>query len=184
VVYGGATYGTTGQNNLKGTGRANVIYGFAGNDRLNGAGGNDTLLGGDGNDVLLGGAGNDYLLGETGSDTYTGGAGRDRFVFDIGKAFDARLMGLDRITDFRRVQDKIVLDKTTFTAITGQRVSFASVGTIAQAEASNALIAYIRSTGALFYNPNGTAAGFGNGGQFAALLNRANLLASDFVVQA
>lgn len=184
VIYGGATYGTTGQNNLKGTGKANVIYGFAGDDRFNGAGGNDTLLGGDGNDVMLGGAGIDYLLGEAGTDTYTGGAGRDRFVFDIGKAFDARLIGIDRITDFRRTQDKIVLDKTTFTAIAGQRISFASVGTVAQAETSTALVAYIRSTGALFYNPNRNQAGFGSGGQFADLQNGLNLVASDFVVQA
>jgi Ca2+-binding RTX toxin-like protein len=184
VIYGGAIYGTTGQNDQRGTSRANVIYGFAGNDRLNGAGGNDTLLGGDGKDVMLGGAGIDYLLGETGADTYTGGAGRDRFIFDIGRAFDARLMSIDQITDFRRVQDKIVLDKTTFTAITGQRTSFASVATVAQAETSSSLITYIRQTGALFYNPNRNQAGFGSGGQFADLQNGLNLVASDFVVQA
>jgi Ca2+-binding RTX toxin-like protein len=185
VIYGGATYGTTGRDTLNGNARANVIYGFAGNDRLSGGARNDTLLGGDGNDVLLGDTSNDYLVGEVGTDKLTGGLGGDRFIFDIGRNFRAGLMGVDSITDFRRNQgDMIVLNTTTFAALTGKSLNFESVGTVAQAATSRALITYIRQTGALFYNPNRNQAGFGSGGQFADLQNGLNLVASDFVIQA
>jgi len=63
-------------------------------------------------------------------------------------------------------------------------VSFQAVRTVAQAKISPALITYIQSTGALFYNQNGAAGGFGKGGQFADLNNGLKLAASDFVIQA
>jgi hypothetical protein len=43
------------------------------------------------------------------------------------------------------------------------------VATDALAAVSDAFITYSSSTGNLFYNANGTAAGFGTGGQFAKL---------------
>lgn len=92
-------------------------------------------------------------------------------------------MSIDVITDFQR-PDKIVLDRTTFTALRGNRPSFQAVETIAQAKNSRALITYVRSTGALSYNQNGRTPGFGQGGQFADFKNGLNLGASDFIVQA
>ncbi|MEH1862644.1 MAG: hypothetical protein V7L21_32625 [Nostoc sp.] len=39
-------------------------------------------------------------------------------------------------------------------------------------------------SGQLFYNQNGSTAGFGSGGQFATLTGAPTLTASDFVLQA
>lgn len=159
------------------------LTGTNGRDRLTGDAGNNVLTGLGGNDILNGEAGRDRLIGEIGKDTLTGGADADQFVFDIGRGFKRSLMGIDVITDFQR-PDKIALDRTTFTALRGNRVSFQSVKTVAQAKNSRALITYVRSTGALFYNQNGKAQGFGQGGQFADFKNGLNLAASDFIVQA
>lgn len=159
------------------------LTGTNGRDRLTGDAGNNVLTGLGGNDILNGRAGRDRLIGGMGKDTLTGGADADQFVFDIGRRFNLSLMGIDVITDFQR-PDKIVLDRTTFKALQGNRVSFQSVKTVAQAKSSKSLITYVRSTGALFYNQNGKASGFGQGGQFADFKNGLNLAASDFIVQA
>ncbi|MBD2090623.1 hyalin [Microcoleus sp. FACHB-1515] len=159
------------------------LTGTNGSDNLTGGTGDDVLTGLGGNDILNGGAGQDRLIGGMGKDTLTGGADADQFVFDIGRSFSRSLMGVDVITDFQR-PDKIVLDRTTFTVLRGNRPSFQSVKTVAQAGSSRALITYVRSTGALFYNQNGRASGFGQGGQFADFKNGLNLGASDFIVQA
>ena len=52
------------------------------------------------------------------------------------------------------------------------------------AATSNALIVYNPVLGSLFYNQNGAAAGFGTGGEFAAvsIINAPTLVASDFIV--
>ncbi|WP_277926227.1 MULTISPECIES: calcium-binding protein [Nostoc] len=151
-----------------------------GNDLLRGDAGNDTLIGGAGNDTLVGGAGNDVL---------TGGSGADSFVYNTDAAYNNTAIGKDAIADFTHSQnDKIVLDKTTFTAITsnaGTGFSNASDFAIASLGAlSSAVIVYNSVTGELFYNPNGSAVGFGNGGLFATLKDAPTLTASDFVVQA
>jgi len=158
------------------------LTGTNGRDRLTGDTGDDVLTGLGGNDILNGEAGRDRLIGGIGKDTLTGGADADQFVFDIGRSFKQSPIGVDVITDFQR-PDKIVLDRTTFTALRGNRASFQSVKTVGKAQNSRALITYIRSTGALFYNQNGKAPGFGQGGQFADFKNGLNLAASDFIVQ-
>lgn len=86
------------------------------------------------------------------------------------------------ITGFAPGEDKIILDRTTFTRLTGSALrpkQFASVRTVKQARRSHALITYVRSTGALFYNENGVGAGFGKGGQFADLTNGLALSRND-----
>lgn len=176
--------GYGGNDRLFGRGGNDILSGGVGNDALFGEAGNDTLLGEDGIDNLVGGDGNDSLNGGKGIDTLKGDAGRDRFIFDIGQPFNRVLMGNDRIIDFQPGQDSIVLDRTTFTAFLSNRPSFAAVPNLTQAQRSGALITYIQSTGALFYNQNGAAPGFGTGGQFATLQNLPILGASSFVVQA
>ena len=47
---------------------------------------------------------------------------------------------------------------------------------------STAYILYSSSTGNLFYNENGAAAGLGNGGQFAILRDVPNLDAASFAI--
>jgi Ca2+-binding RTX toxin-like protein len=156
-----------------------------------GEGGNDLLYGGDGKDTLIGGTGRDTLVGGAGNDSLTGGAGSDRFLYDTGAAFTTASVGRDVITDFVHNTDKIVLDKTTFTVISsavGTSFSFASefaiVGSDAAAATSSADIIYNSVNGNLFYNPNGSASGFGSGGLFATLTGHPTLSATDFVIQA
>ncbi|CAD5955919.1 hypothetical protein PCC9214_02862 [Planktothrix tepida] len=56
--------------------------------------------------------------------------------------------------------------------------------TDALAATSAADIVYNTATGGLFYNQNGTAAGFGTGSQFLTLTNKPALTATQFVIQA
>jgi len=174
------TYSGIERFNLKGTSRSDLLQGGAGNDTLIGEAGNDTLIGGAGDDTLIGGAGNDIL---------TGSMGNDRFLYDTNAAFVASAVGIDTITDFSVGFDKIVLDKTTFTALAstagngfnmGQE--FAIVGSDAAAATSSALIVYSSASGSLFYNQNASLAGFGTGAQFATLTGIPVISASDFVI--
>ena len=142
------------------------ILGTQSRDSLTGSSDADILSGNGGKDKLIGNGGNDDLNGGGGNDRLTGDAGRDRFLFQSGAAFQ-KSGGIDTIADFKRAQDKIVLARKTFPML--RNLSFSTVKSAAEAQASPALITYVRSTGQLFYNPNGEAAGFGNGGQFAVI---------------
>jgi Ca2+-binding RTX toxin-like protein len=197
-------YGGDGNDWLDGSYDNDTLYGGSGNDTLGnsvvpepgddlmyGEGGNDQLYGGDGNDTLIGGTGNDTLVGGAGNDRLTGNSGNDRFVYDTNAAFTTASIGVDVISDFIHNSDKIVLDKTTFTAIssavgTGFSIAreFAIVGSDAAAATSSADIIYNSVNGNLFYNPNGSASGFGTGGLFATLTGHPTLSATDFVIQA
>ncbi|AUB41511.1 Ca2+-binding protein, RTX toxin-related [Nostoc flagelliforme CCNUN1] len=167
----------------------NKITGFDNsNDVINGQGGNDIINGLSGNDLLRGDAGNDILIGGAGNDTFVGGVGADKFLYNTGAVFVSSAVGVDAISDFQHCQgDKIILDKTTFNAITsaaGTGFSNASDFKITSSVAtSTAKIVYDPVSGQLFYNQNGSAAGFGNGGLFATLTG-APMTTSDFVLQA
>ncbi|MGL5836381.1 MAG: M10 family metallopeptidase C-terminal domain-containing protein, partial [Waterburya sp.] len=159
-------------------------------DLLIGNTGNDTVTGGAGNDTMTGGYGGDLLAGGTGNDVMTGGASSDRFVYNSNAAFISSAIGIDQITDFVSGTDKIVLDKTTFTALTsiagnGFNLAneFAVVGTDAAASTSNALIVYSSETDNLFYNQNGVTSDLGSGAQLATLSGITTLSPSDFELQ-
>jgi Ca2+-binding RTX toxin-like protein len=183
--------GNTLNNTLVGNSIHNQIDGGVGNDMLFGNSGNDTMTGGVGNDVMSGGYGNDLLTGGAGNDIMTGAFAGDRFIYDTNAVFTASAVGIDRITDFVSGTDKIVLDKTTFTAL-GSVVGggfnlateFAVVGSDASAATADALIAYSSETGNLFYNQDGVTAGLGSGAQLATLTGIPALSANDFVLQA
>ncbi|OYD94704.1 hypothetical protein CDG76_15020 [Nostoc sp. 'Peltigera membranacea cyanobiont' 210A] len=184
----------------------NNITGFDNsNDVINGQGGNDTINGLSGNDLLRGGTGNDILIGGAGNDTLAGGAGADRFLYNTNAAFTLTAVGVDAISDFNSSQgDKIILDKTTFNAFPlllsetlRERVAVGIASTAGTSfsnasdfkittsgETSTAKIVYDAVSGQLFYNQNGSAAGFGSGGLFATLTGAPTLTASDFVLQA
>ncbi|MBG1270123.1 beta strand repeat-containing protein, partial [Nostoc sp. WHI] len=168
----------------------NHIAGFNNsNDVINGQGGNDVINGLSGNDLLRGGAGHDKLIGGAGHDTLVGGAGADKFLYNTNASFTSAAVGVDTIADFKHSQgDKIILDKTTFNAIAsaaGTGFSNASDFKITSlGGASSAVIVYDAVSGQLFYNSNGSAAGFGSGGLFATLTGAPTLTASDFVLQA
>lgn len=185
---------------------SDVINGQGGNDRIEGLSGSDTLRGGLGNDTLTGGLGTDELIGNNGNDSLlggysndilTGGSGADRYVFDINTRFTLLLTpGIDTLTDFNQAEsDRIVLDKSTFTALqsgVGRGFSrseeFAIVTSDAAVPTSRALIVYNSTNGKLFYNQDGSRTGFpsglGSGGQFAILANTPLLSATSFEIQA
>jgi Ca2+-binding RTX toxin-like protein len=170
---------------------SHLVDGGAGNDRLNGYGGNDILIGGQGNDTINGNKGNDVVTGGAGNDSLLNYDGSDQDVFDIGTTFSASSIGVDSILGFTVGADKIVLDKTTFTALksaVGNGFSiaseFARVTNDAQAYSSGALIVFNSANGKLFYNQNGTSGGLGSGGQFAAISSASSLGGTDFIIRA
>ncbi len=200
--------GGIGDDGIFGGEGIDLVNGNQGNDAINGNQGNDIVRGGKGDDLVRGGKdndmvygdlGNDNVFGDNGEDTVTGGGGNDsvtggmgsdRFLFDTNAVFSADSMGVDILTDFVAGTDKIVLDQTTFTALTNSAIgvlqasNFAVVSTDANAAVSGALIVYNSATGGLFYNQNGAAEGFGTGAQFARLTGNPVVSASDFIVQA
>jgi Ca2+-binding RTX toxin-like protein len=143
------------------------------------------------NNKITGNIAANTLDGAAGNDTLTGGQSSDRFLYNTNTAFTSSAVGIDTITDFAVGSDKILLDKTTFTAlqsVAGNGFSvvsdFAIVSADSLAGASSGLIVYSSASDNLFYNPDGTTAGLASGGQFATLSGIASLNASDFEIQA
>ena len=183
----------TVNSNLKLTLSANNVIenvvGGNGSDRLIGNSLNNTLDGGTGNDVLTGGSGADTLIGGSGNDILTGGADSDRFLYSSGRAFTSSDFGSDILTDFTSGSDKLVLSKNTFTALSSivgnglsQASNFTTVDDDDLAATSNAFLVYSRSSGSLYYNQNGNAAGLGTGAEFINLLNIPTLTTTDFTI--
>ncbi|NET26453.1 DUF4347 domain-containing protein [Okeania sp. SIO1I7] len=182
--------GRGGDDQIIGSRGSDFLYGKDGDDTLEGRQDNDFLFGGNGNDSLIGGQGRDRFNGGAGDDTLTGGASIDRFIFNTTQEFTPADFGIDTITDFVPQQDKILLDKSTFTAITSDSgtgfsvdAEFAIVSSDSDAEISEAVIVYNSNNGKLFYNANGTAAEFGSGGEFVNLTNTASISEDDFLLR-
>ena len=168
--------------------RSSISFSLAGSAGLLGAVENLTLIGsgaigGTGNalrntitgngaaNVLDGGLGNDYLQG---------GLGNDVFVF--GTALDSAA-NLDSIGDFANAagnNDSFRLDEAIFTALALGALDPLSFRNGAAAADGNDFIVYDRATGALSYDADGNGAGLAV--QFATLLNKPLLTASDFSV--
>jgi hypothetical protein len=94
---------------------------------------------------------------------------------------------LDIVNDFVVGTDKIILNKTTFTAlatVAGGNLGseFAIVTSRTAAEASSALIVYNSVTGGLLYNQNGADAGLGSGARFAILSANLTLTAANITL--
>ncbi|NET75152.1 MULTISPECIES: FG-GAP-like repeat-containing protein [Okeania] len=188
-----------GDDTVNGGSGADQIIGGRGNDLLRGNDGNDTLegrpgfdilLGGNGDDILTGGIGRDRLNGGAGNDTLTGGASIDRFIFNTNQEFETPTIGIDTITDFDVQRDLILLDKKTFTALESDagegfsvETDFAIVESDDAVATNGAFIVYNSASGALFYNPNGSESGLGDGAQFAVLNNDASLEANNFQIR-
>lgn len=178
--------GNSANNVLSGQGGNDTIAGGAGNDTITGGVGNDNLNGGAGNDNINGGAGDDTLAGGTGNDILIDGDGNDRFLFNTAVAAN----NIDTVSNLSVGSDKIVLDKTIFSALATApggvllATDFAIVNNNVAAALSADEIVYNRQNGDLFYNPNGAAPGFGvGGGQFATLTGSPNNVSNtDFLV--
>ncbi len=159
-------YGGYGKDSLQGGDGSDTLYGDQdddfldggkGNDRLNGGVGNDNLNGGIGKDVLNGNSGNDILNGGTGNDVLRGGAGKDSFIFNT--AFKANI---DTLTDFTPIDDTIKLENGIFKALTTVGVLNAAnfvkeAGAVAHD--ANDFVVYDTTSGALFYDADGSGTG-------------------------
>ena len=129
--------------------------------------------------TIVGNSAANLINGGTGIDTLTGGGGADSFVFDAAPG----TANADRITDFVRGQDKIVLDG-------GVMASLGASGNLAAGDVrffsgsaahdANDRIIYNSATGQLFYDADGN----GSGAQqlIATLSNRPALSATDIAV--
>ncbi len=183
--------GLDGNDTLNGDNGNDILNGGDGKDILTGGNGNDKLNGGNGNDTLTGGNGNDTLVGGAGNDILTGGNGNDQFSFSGGKLPQnqrvSSYIGTDTIADFTK-GDKIVLSKGIFRALKGDvgvlnQSNFAVVENDVLVSTKAAEIVYSKSSGSLFYNPNGKGTGLGNeGGIFATVTGLPNLSSNDFTV--
>lgn len=160
--------GSTFNDLISGNGARNDLRGGNGHDRLQGFGGNDRIIGGSGRDQLAGGLGDDRL---------TGGAGADRFIF----ASSIRNGDVDTITDFSRIDDQIMLDRTVFTRIgPGTLAADAFVANLnGQARDAEDRIIYDRNSGELYYDRDGT--GSANRVQFADIDTGLTINNRDFV---
>lgn len=72
--------GSSGNDRIRGTRRADVIVALRGNDRVRGGRGKDKICGGKGRDRLFGEGGNDRLNGGPGRDFCSQGGGRGRLL--------------------------------------------------------------------------------------------------------
>ena len=138
---------------------AGLEFAITGNTLLNvltGGGLADTLDGASNHDTLNGGAGNDSLIG---------GSGRDFFIFDT--ALDPT--NVDTIQGYSATDDTIVLDDAVFVGIGAPGTSLAATAFITGAAATSTdhRIIYDSTTGALFYDADGS--GTGAAVQFATL---------------
>lgn len=145
-----------------------AVQGGTGAIDLTGNNLNQFVYGNMGTNVLNGGAGTDRLIGFGGADTF---------------AFTTALGGtnIDLIADMVSGSDKIALDDAIFTAIGGLGALNPNAFVIGSAAADGTdRIIYNATTGALFYDADGTGAGAMV--QFATLTGAPALAASDFVV--
>jgi Ca2+-binding RTX toxin-like protein len=127
-----------------------------------------------GNSTLDGGLGRDTLVGAIGADTY-------RFATSISYGIGAA----DRILNFNAaLGDRIVIDRGIF-GIGADSASLISVDSAGMANAliTSNLFVYNTTNGQLFYNANGSTAGFGAGGVFALLSGSPALQISSLVLQ-
>jgi serralysin len=151
------------------------IIGNSRNNVLDGRAGDDTLTGGNGNDKLIGGDGNDRLNGNGGHDSFTFRAPLDASA------------NVDRITSFNVADDTMQLDIDIFSAfamagvaLTGPAFYRAPAATSAH-DASDRII-YDRSSGDLYYDPDGTGAEAIT--HFATLAGAPAATAADFFIVA
>ncbi|NIX75119.1 cadherin domain-containing protein [Microvirga terricola] len=120
----------------------------------------EIVKGTSGNDKLTGGTGKDVLYGGLGRDTLTGSAGQDVFVFDTKPN---KSTNLDRIVDFKVVDDSIWLDNKVFTAL-GKSGSEAKPAQLKsayfvkgpQAKDKNDFVIYDDKKGVLYYDADGS----------------------------
>jgi serralysin len=133
---------------------------------------------------MTGNSSNNILNGRGGRDTLTGGLGSDAFLFNSALS---GIANVDTITDFsnRNGDDSIRLEDAVFKQLGSlpfARTLNASQFHVGPAAAdANDYIVYDQSTGALFYDADGSGGG-SQAIRFATLIGKPTLAATDFVV--
>lgn len=152
-------YGSGGVDLIENAGvmRGAIILG-AGNDIYRGAEGRlvGGIEGGLGKDTIIGGNNDDTVLGGLGNDRLEGRGGADDFVFNTalnGSTNVDKIIGLSSL-------DHIQLENAVFTALGKTFISneFRSIGSgtsFAAVDASDRII-YLKSTGDLYYDADGS----------------------------
>ena len=145
---------------------------------LRGAG-NIDATGNDLRNILIGNTGDNVLDGGAKADVLLGGQGQDTFLFDtLGTKADA-----DTIRDFTPGVDHIALDRSVFTAFSGDAAgalpALAFLPGMAAQSAEQHLI-YNTASGALFFDDDGSGAHAQV--QIATLAGAPTLAASDIVL--
>jgi len=153
-------------------------------ENLLGGSNNDTLGGNANANRLEGNGGNDLLIGAAGNDVLVGGADDDSFRFD---AILDGATNVDTVSDFDGAGavdgDVIELDQLIFAELTPTTVlsTVFESGTADVATASTTRLIYNSTSGALFYDQDGSDVVF-SPVQFATLATQPALTAGDFLV--
>ena len=179
---GAVSLGTQEDDTITGNRLNNLITSYAGADFIRGLEGDDYINAGIGNDSIEGGVGNDILLGQEGNDELYGGIGRDLLEGGLGSdilnggvdadifAFTTRVnqSEIDCIADFMSHQnDKISISRDAFGISREATASFArakSRRSLSRLLGSEIMFILNESSGELYFNSNGAAAGSGSGG--------------------
>jgi Ca2+-binding RTX toxin-like protein/aryl-phospho-beta-D-glucosidase BglC (GH1 family) len=149
-----ALYGGSGNDLIYGGVGLNRLYGGDGNDKVFGGAHADTIYGDVGNDSLKGDAGNDHLYGGLGNDSLSGSYGRDGFVFNTRPHSRSNV---DRISDFKVVDDTIKLARSVFTKVGPKGYLKADAfWTGSSAHDASDRVIYNKAAGTLSYDPDGT----------------------------
>ena len=168
--------GSVGANNLNAGDGNDTLAGGAGADTLTGGAGNDALYGSDGVDVINGGIGNDIINSGLGGDVVTGGTGADRFIFNT-----ALPANIDRITDYRVVDDVMALDNAVFTGLVGPVLTGAAFKNLGLGVADTTdRILWNPVNGALYFDIDG--AGGVAAVRFGTVLSVVALTAAEFQI--
>jgi Ca2+-binding RTX toxin-like protein len=138
------------------------------------------LIGGGLADTLDGNMGNDTLNGGLGNDSLIGAAGNDHFVFNS----ELGATNVDTISGYSMTADTILLDDAVFVGIGAAGASLAvsafTSGPGAVATSLNHRIIYNTTSGALFYDADGSGAG--SAVQFATLSGAPALNNTEFLI--
>ncbi|POZ50708.1 Calx-beta domain-containing protein [Methylovulum psychrotolerans] len=128
--------------------------------------------------TIVGNAYDNVINGGLGKDTLTGGLGKDTFLFDTPLKSN-----VDKITDFKPVDDTIRLENAIFTKLkitTDHLLDKANFVKSTSAVDGNDYVIYNSTTGALFYDADGN--GSSAAVQIATLGAGLNLTHADFLV--
>ncbi|MET0238385.1 MAG: family 16 glycosylhydrolase [Sphingobium sp.] len=175
TVYSSVSFSLAGQaiEKLALTGTANIDAIGGGLDNiLVGNSSNNLLSGGNGSDTLRGGFGKDILIGDTGT-----GRWQDFFVFDQTPGGQ----NVDTVMDFQRGLDKVQLSAGVFKGVGASGLlndGALQFGT--QSTSAGAHMVYDQTTGALYYDSDGTGASPQS--LVAYFANLTSLTAGDFMI--